>query len=152
MKRLLATLTILLTFGTLTATSQAQDSRESTTITPPTQNLSLLRTMRNAKFIYVTSNDGSQFEPSTLPADQKAIAAVQDEIQDWGYYTVVYSPHQADMIVVVQSRPSGDLLSVYDAKGSTATWLWRAEQKNGLSMPDMPLLRQFHAALERATS
>jgi len=152
MKRLLATLTILLTFGTLTATSQAQDSRESTTITPPTQNLSLLRTMRNAKFIYVTSNDGSQFEPSTLPADQKAIAAVQDEIQDWGYYTVVYSPHQADMIVVVQSRPSGDLLSVYDAKGLTTTWLWRAEQKNGLSTPDMPLLRQFHAALERATS
>jgi hypothetical protein len=56
------------------------------------------------------------------------------------------------MIVVVQSRPSGDLLSVYDAKGLTTTWLWRAEQKNGLSTPDMPLLRQFHAALERATS
>jgi len=154
MKRLLSAVVVVLLLAVVPAASFAKDTpaQDTSQITPATQDLALLRTMRNAKFIYVTSTDGPQFAPSTLPADQKAIADVQSEIQDWGYYTVVYSPREADMIVVVQSRPSGDLLSVYDAKRTTTTWLWRAEQKGGLATPDLPLVRQLHAALERAGS
>ncbi len=115
-------------------------------------NAQFLTPLRNARFVYVTSFDGPQFSGNLLQSDRKAISAVQSAIVETGHYTLVYSPEDADMILAVQSRPSEDLLAVYDAR----TWpdgeyLWRGMQKNGLT-GDAPLYRQLSAALERAGS
>ena len=112
-------------------------------------NWQFLSPLKNARFVYVTSYDGSPYSLDLLPADRNAINAVQQAFIDAGHYTVVYSPEQADMIVVVESRPSEDLLAVYDAHSwPSGTYLWRTMQKNGLS-GDVPLYKQLSAALER---
>jgi hypothetical protein len=41
-------------------------------------------TLANARYVYVASYDGDQFNPSLLPEDRNAISAVQDAIQNWG--------------------------------------------------------------------
>jgi hypothetical protein len=101
----------------------------------------LPRTLANARFVYVTAYDGDQFDPQLLPDDRVAIARVaiarvaiarvQDAIQKWGKLTVVYRPQDADIILAVESRPSEDVLAVYDAhsgdaqSGPSQTYLWR---------------------------
>jgi hypothetical protein len=115
-------------------------------------NWQFLTPLKNARFVYVTSFDGPQFSGDLLPADLEAISAVQRAVIDSNHYTVVYSPEQADMILTVQSRPSEDLLAVYDARTwPDGAYLWRAMQKNGFK-GDTPLYRQLSAALERAGS
>ena len=37
----------------------------------------------NARYVYVTSYDGDQFNINLLPDDRQAIAAVQDALQKW---------------------------------------------------------------------
>ena len=73
------------------------------------------RTFANARFVYVTAYDGDQFNPRLLPEDRAAIARVQDAIEKWGKLILVYRPQEADVILAVQSRPSEDVLAVYDA-------------------------------------
>src|ERR1700678_4648765 len=68
----------------------------------------------NARYVYVTSYDGKQFEPNLFPIDRDAIGAVQDSIQKWGKFVVVYEPRQADVVLMVVSRPSEDVLTAYD--------------------------------------
>ena len=64
---------------------------------------------------------------------------------------VVYHPREADMILVVQARPSSDLLAVYQGgRFRTGSYLWRAEAKNGLSGPNPVLVQQLERALEIA--
>jgi hypothetical protein len=50
---------------------------------------------------------------------------VQDAIQKWGKLTLVYHPAHAEIIILVMSRPSEDLLAVYDGHGSRGNYLWR---------------------------
>ena len=69
-------------------------------------------------YVYVASYDGDQFNTNLLPEDREAIGAVQDAIQKWGKLTLVYQPSQADIIILVTSRPSEDILAVYDGHGS----------------------------------
>jgi len=58
---------------------------------------------------------------------------------------------KADMILAVQTRPSSDLLAVYQG-GSFPTrgYLWRAEAKNGLSGSNPDLVRELERDLEIA--
>ena len=70
----------------------------------------------NARYVYVASYDGDQFDPNLFPEDRGAIGAVQNAIQEWGKLIVVYRPSEADIIILVTSRPSEDLLAVYDAR------------------------------------
>ena len=65
-------------------------------------------TLANARYVYVASYDGDQFNINLLPEDRNAISAVQDAIQNWGKLTLVYQPSQADIIILVTSRPSED--------------------------------------------
>ena len=74
-------------------------------------------TLVNARYVYVTSYDGDQFNINLLPEDRQAIGAVEDALQKWGKFTLVYEPHQADIVLMVMSRPSEDVLAVYDAYG-----------------------------------
>jgi hypothetical protein len=63
-------------------------------------------TLANARFVYVASYDGDQFDPNLLVEDREAIVAVQNAIQNWGKLMIVYKPSDADIVIVVTSRPS----------------------------------------------
>ena len=104
--------------------------------------------LRNARYVYVASYDGDQFNPNLLPEDRLAISAVQDSIQKWGKLTLVYRPSEADIILLVQSRPSEDLLAVYDARTPSAQYLWRAMGRDGLQVGETPLATEFEKGFE----
>ena len=106
-------------------------------------------TIANARYVYVTSYDGDQYNPSLLPDDRQAISSVQDSIQKWGKLVVVYRPKDADVVLVVQSRPSEDLLAVYDARNwPGSTYLWRTMGRQGLQQGETPLVTQFQKAFD----
>jgi hypothetical protein len=97
--------------------------------------------------VYVASYDGDQFDPNLLPEDRNAINAVQSAIQEWGKLVIVYQPSEADMIILVTSRPSEDLLAVYDA-GPSGNFLWHVMGRYGLQAGETPLVVQFEKGFE----
>jgi len=103
--------------------------------------------LSNARYVYVASYDGDQFDPNLLPEDRNAINAVQSAIQEWGKLVIVYQPSDADMIILVTSRPSEDLLAVYDARPS-GNFLWRVMGRYGLQAGETPLVVQFEKGFE----
>ncbi len=110
-------------------------------------------TLVNARFVYVTSYDGDQFNINLLPEDRQAIAAIEDALQKWGKFTLVYEPQQADIVLMVMSRPSEDVLAVYDAHGWPGNqYLWRMMGRGGLQSSETPLLTNLEKAFEKATA
>ena len=103
--------------------------------------------LANARYVYVASYDGDQFNPNLLPEDRDAINAVQSAIQEWGKLTVVYQPSEADIIILVTSRPSEDVMAVYDA-GPSGSYLWRVMGRGGLQSGETPLVAQFEQGFE----
>ena len=101
----------------------------------------------NARYVYVASYDGDQFNPNLLPEDREAINTVQSAIQNWGKLVLVYQPSQADIIILVTSRPSEDLMAVYDAH-MQGNFLWRVMGRNGLQPGETPLVTQFEKGFE----
>jgi len=61
------------------------------------------RSLLNARFVYVTSMTGGEFNTSTYPEDRAAIDTVQDALQKWGRYTLVYKPEDAELIFNVRA-------------------------------------------------
>src|SRR5215471_6925145 len=61
------------------------------------------RVLLNARFVYVTSFTGGEFNISTYPEDRAAIDTVQEAIQKWGRYTLVYKPEDAEVIFNVRA-------------------------------------------------
>jgi hypothetical protein len=102
----------------------------------------------NARYVYVASYDGDQFDPNLFPEDRGAIGAVQNAIQEWGKLIVVYRPSEADIIILVTSRPSEDLLAVYDARHPGGNFLWRVMGRDGLQAGETPLVTQFEKGFE----
>lgn len=108
------------------------------------------RTLANARYVYVTAYDGDQFNSRLLPDDRAAISRVQDAIQKWGKLTLVYRPEDADIVIAVESRPSEDVLAVYDGRSlSSRTYLWRVMGRGGLQKGETPLITQFEQAFEK---
>jgi hypothetical protein len=108
-------------------------------------------TLTNATFIYVTSYDGDQFNPNLLTEDREAISAAQDAIQKWGKFTLVYKPEDAEIVLMVQSRPTEDVLAVYDARGwPQNNYLWRVTAQGGLQKNETPLITELRSAFEKA--
>jgi hypothetical protein len=106
-------------------------------------------TLGNARYVYVASYEGDQFDPNLLPEDREAIGAVQDAIQQWDKLTIVYRPSEADIIILVTSRPSEDLMAVYDAHlWSSGNFLWRVMGRDGLQSGETPLVTQFEKGFE----
>jgi hypothetical protein len=106
-------------------------------------------TLANARYVYVASYDGDQFNPNLLAEDRDAIGAVQNAIQKWGKLTIVYRPSEADVIILVTSRPSEDLMAVYDAhQGPIGNFLWRVMGRDGLEYGETPLVTQFEKGFE----
>ena len=106
-------------------------------------------TLANARYVYVTAYDGDEFSSQLLPEDRAAISRVQERIQKWGKLVVVYRREQADMVIVVESRPSEDVLAVYDAKRFPDTYLWRVTGRGGLQKGETPLVTEFEKAFEK---
>jgi len=110
------------------------------------------RTLANARFVYVTAYDGNQFNPNLLPEDRAAIGRVQDAIQKWGKLTLVYRPEDADLILVVESHASEDILAAYDAHTpDSQTYLWRVMARGGLQKGEIQLVSQFEQAWQKIT-
>jgi hypothetical protein len=106
-------------------------------------------TLANARYVYVASYDGDQFDPNLLPEDREAISAVQNAIQSWGKLTIVYRPSEADITILVTSRPSEDVMAVYDAhQGTSGNYLWRVMGRDGLQSGETPLVTQFEKGFE----
>src|SRR5882724_1666950 len=105
--------------------------------------------LANARYVYVASYDGDQFDPTLLPEDRDAIGAVQNAIQNWGKLTIVYRPAVADIIILVTSRPSEDVMAVYDAHPwPSGNFLWRVMGRDGLQSGETPLVTQFEKGFE----
>lgn len=108
-------------------------------------------TLVNAHYVYVTSYDGDQFNPNLLSEDRQAISAVQDAIEKWGKLVVVYQPQQADIVLMVTSRPSEDVLAIYDAHGWPGNqYQWRMMGRNGLQRSETPFVTNLEKAFEQA--
>jgi hypothetical protein len=105
-------------------------------------------TLANARYVYVASYDGDQFDPNLFSEDRNAISSVQSAIQNWGKLTLVYQPSEADIIILVTSRPSEDILAVYDAQGPRGTYLWRVMGRGGLQSGETPLVTQFEKGFD----
>jgi hypothetical protein len=57
----------------------------------------------NARYVMVTTYFGDELaSPRVPPADRQAVTDVQDAIQDWGRYTLVYERKNADLILLVR--------------------------------------------------
>ena len=105
--------------------------------------------LANARYVYVASYDGDQFDQNLLPEDRNAISAVQDAIKKWDKLVIVYRPSEADIIILVTSRPSEDLMAVYDAHPwPSGSYLWRVMGRNGLQSGETPLVTQFEKGFE----
>jgi hypothetical protein len=106
-------------------------------------------TLANARYVYVASYDGDQFNPNLFSQDRDAIGAVQNAIQKWGKLTIVYRPSEADVIILVTSRPSEDLMAVYDGhQEPIGNFLWRVMGRDGLQYGETPLVTQFEKGFE----
>jgi hypothetical protein len=105
--------------------------------------------LANARYVYVAAYDGDQFNPNLVSEDRDAIGAVQEAIHNWGKLTLVYRPSEADIVILVTSRPSEDLLAVYDGhQGASGNFLWRVMGRDGLQSGETPLVTQFEKGLE----
>lgn len=141
MKRFAVTVIILTLLAGISALA-APDAR--TAKAPPFPG-----TLANARFVYVASYDGDQFNPFLLPDDREAIGAVQNAIQTWGKLTIVYRPSEADIVILVTSRPSEDVMAVYDAHNwPRGNYLWRVMGRYGLQQGETPLVTQFEKGFE----
>ena len=109
------------------------------------------KTLTNARYVYVAAYDGDQFDPNLWPDDRAAIANVQDALRQWGRYVIVYRPQDADMILLVQSRPTEDVIAAYDAHPPSSDYLWRAMGRGGLQKGETPLVSQLQQAVETAS-
>jgi len=105
-------------------------------------------TLANAQYVYVAAYDGDQFDTKLLPEDREAISSVQNAIQTWGKLTLVYEPSQADIIILVTSRPSEDVMAVYDAHVPGGNYLWRVMGRDGLASGETPLVSQFEKGFD----
>lgn len=128
----------------LTAISAVATPKPNNTTVP-----SFPGTLANARYVYVAAYDGEQFDTNLLPEDREAISSVQSAIQNWGKLTLVYKPAEADVIILVTSRPSEDVMAVYDGhRGTNANYLWRVMGRDGLASGETPLVTQFEKGFE----
>lgn len=142
MKRFSAVLALLLVLG---ASALAAPNESQSRV------LSFPKTLTNARYVYVAAFDGDEFNPNLLPQDRQAIIAVQDALTQWGRYVIVYNPGVADMTLLVQSRPTEDVIEAYDAHLPGADYMWRAMGRGGLQKGETPLVSQLQQAVDKAS-
>lgn len=80
--------------------------------------------------------------------DQVAVGAVQESLRKWGKLMVVPRANGADVVILVTSRPSEDVLDVFNGHQLTGSPLWRVSSRDGLQPGETPLVTQFETAFE----
>ena len=105
--------------------------------------------LANARYVYVTAYDGRSVQFAITARRPGGDEPGPDAIQKWGKLIVVYRPEDADMVIAVESRPSEDILAVYDGRSFSQTYLWRVMGRGGLQKGETPLISQFQQAFEK---
>jgi len=80
--------------------------------------------------------------------DQVAVGAVQEALRKWGKLMVVPNSNGADIVILVTSRPSEDVMDVFNGHQLTGSPLWRVSSRGGLQAGETPLVTQFETAFE----
>ena len=107
--------------------------------------------LATARTVYVGPYQGNSFTRTMTREDQVAVGAVQDALRKWGKLMVVPRANGADIVILVTSRPSEDVLDVYDGhQFPTGNYLWRVSAASGLQAGETPLVTQFEKAFEDA--
>ena len=88
--------------------------------------------VRNATYVMVTTYSGDIFSPDVTPDDRHAVQNVQDKIQKWGRYKLVYNRGEADLILVVRT---GRLAEVKGSGVSLGLRLRRYSESFSLTRP-----------------
>lgn len=57
----------------------------------------------NATYVFVTTYDGDVLSPEVSPDDRHAVQNVQQELEKWGRYKLVYTPGEAELFLVVRA-------------------------------------------------
>ena len=57
----------------------------------------------NATYVFVTTYDGDLLNPEVIPEDRQAVDNVQEALEKWGRYRLVYKLQEADLILVVRT-------------------------------------------------
>lgn len=66
----------------------------------------LLGTLANARYVYVASCDGDQFNPTCFPKIAPRSAPCRTPFRSGGRLKIVYRPSEADLIIRLTSPPS----------------------------------------------
>ncbi len=107
--------------------------------------------LAHGQYVYITSWDGPDFSPNVLPEDRAAVGEVQTALRSWGHYTLVNDARLADLIIVVQRRPTEDYLAVYDPHFNPDQPLWWTSARGGLAKNEMPLVKELESVVDRAS-
>ena len=79
----------------------------------------LNRNITHAQFVMLTTLHGNRFETSKVPPeDVKAFWATEAALKKWGRYILVYTPEEADLIMVVRA---GRVASIHGGIAGTDT-------------------------------
>jgi|tagenome__1003787_1003787.scaffolds.fasta_scaffold19841677_1 hypothetical protein len=57
----------------------------------------------NATYVFVTTYDGDLVNPEVTPEDRHAVDDIQNALEKWGRYKLVYKLQEADLILVVRT-------------------------------------------------
>ncbi len=63
-----------------------------------------------ARYVYVTTIYGDEFDPRVPPEDRKAVGDVQDALKEWGRFALAYRPADADLIFVIRRGKIGSAM------------------------------------------
>lgn len=135
---------IVLSMAILLIASAALAQTKQAAVVPP-----LPGTLAAAQTVYVGPYQGNSSARNFNREDQVAVGAVQEALRKWGKLMVVPRANGADIVILVTSRPSEDVLDVYNGHQFPSTsYLWRVSGRGGLQTGETPLVTQFEAAFE----
>jgi hypothetical protein len=60
-----------------------------------------------ARYVYVQAFAGDPLNPDVVPEDREAAIAVQQRVEKWGRYILVYQQRQADLVFAVRAERKG---------------------------------------------
>ena len=145
MKRL--SILSIIAISLITTCVWAQAQQNATKVSP------LPGVLESARTVYVGPYQGNPFTRTMTREDQVAVGAVQDELRKWGKLMVVPQANGADIVILVTSRPSEDVLDVYDGHHfPSGNYLWRVSAAGGLQAGETPLVTQFEKAFENLST
>jgi hypothetical protein len=65
--------------------------------------------VRNATYICVMTYSGDMLNPEVTPEDRHAVANIEQAIEKWGRYKLVYNRGEADLMLVVRTGRTAEV-------------------------------------------